>query len=251
VWNLAANWSDDTLPVSGDTVIIPQGYIVDLDTPTVPSTGRFVELRFTGDGQLLIDDTAGGAVNLSATNINFHGAAAAAIEVSLGSLKADVTLHGHLTTELTGTGSGVEIMNGSSETLTINGDVVCTTDGGTADYMIHMNSIATAVNITINGDLSGCTGTSTSSPGIYIQHVGAIGVDIIVTGTVKGGTGTANAAIRSANAYDLDAGTVAYVGGNSMVFHNYFPTLTVDNITIDGTAFGTPATYRRGDRDFD
>jgi autotransporter-associated beta strand protein len=239
-WNDAANWVENAVPATGDTIVFDttaatiKSFTTINDFSTSVSVGVIVindadttaghDFSFSGHA-VTITGGITHSMQGSATNLNFASITVGASEPwtnSQGSLviACPVDLHGNT---LTVGGSNNTTFNGNITSSVAGTDALVKTGGGTATVAGSSNTYDGAT--TVSGGLLAVTGTVTQSA-ISVLNGGTLGG----TGTAAGVAASSGGVVSAANAIGatgtLNTGNVALATAS---------TLQVD---IGGTAAG-------------
>lgn len=219
-------------------------YSIDVDG-NVYATGTNTATAFAGDGSALTG-VGGGAMSLASNKV-FIGSAAGAASAQTVSGNATITTGGVIT--VTGyilpTG---KIMIGSSTSnataQAISGDIAVTTGGVTtvSGFTLANNKVMiggsanTASAQSISGDIAITTGGVVS---LSVDCVAAAEMADADHGDVTWASGVASIDDNAVLASELGAGTLA----GDVVYSNDVGTITVSNMTVNGTITGVTGNF--------
>ena len=208
-WSSTSTWNGGVVPGNGDTADL-NGHRVTMDIPTIPATGTLLALTGAGSNGILWLTTSGSgnyAIN--------------AATITGGSVGAGATI------QIDGSGSG---------SLTINGNLVGSSDN---NFTWLLALLAPSLTTVINGNLVG--GTSSFSWAAYVS-----GAVVVVNGNVTGGQDcaaiildsavvTVNGNITGGTYCDNDEceGIVIY-DGDTVVVVNGDVTAGTGDVSVDG-----------------
>ena len=195
-WEDANNWSDNTVPVTGDTAIIPTGMGVISGTP---SADVLAQVTVQGDSAL--------NVTLASTDFTFEDSSS-----SFGTLTGDCVFSGYSSANNNNITGDCEFSGaGSYNNVTVAGNCVFSGDlsynGGTVDGNAIFSGVAATNNGTITGD------ADFQWSGIYYDYANPFGT---VSGTVTI-SGDVVCEYNSSNA-SFSGDTTAYVITGSLSF---------------------------------
>jgi hypothetical protein len=150
-WNDAGNWSTtveaDRVPVAGDAAVIPAGFTVVLDTPTVTCAS----ITNGGTGTITLDLDVVADTTIVA---NLEVGATATVSLLSASNTGNLTVTGNLTNAGTQSGDSTIYFNATG-TLTVNGNVT----GGVGSQCHGISNPAATGAIVVTGTLTGGTGS--------------------------------------------------------------------------------------------
>ncbi|WP_298238972.1 T9SS type A sorting domain-containing protein [uncultured Algibacter sp.] len=230
-WSTAANWSDDTVPVAGDTAVLNADVTMDVDA-TVELLSVTANTTLSGSGTLTID-TTGNATN-HASGILVTG--------------ADLVISAPLVIVNTdGQRVKVEIASGAAGTISFSGAVTHSNDvdhgsGDDASSKIsYSGSLTTANNFRIGGNVELATGfdgsAATDDVQLFSGKLDIAGTDIVLADlgfSEYEGRANSSAVLEFNVANTLDTPIRVFAGKNLTLNVNTNQTANTNTLDVQG-----------------